>query len=306
MIDVWSSQWSFGQRTLVWCDRRPNLENEKFLPILDSRKLGNILSYKLRCYTRISSPDKSRNNTREKKTIFFHVCLILPISCWHFTRLSRHSVRLMNERQSLHHSLSMVVCRNIFGLWLLKNWNIHIDAFRQWRWNFPRKEDNQNTKWKTESYVFSDFGNGISRGWEQKSTTGRFARGRLWLFTWMISSVGKDHFNTWEFCILKLGPLFVFVVIQRMFSSWVRQRTLRFFFFGDCRSFYFHSLIESTFLDSKGLLCLYDKQNNTRLLVDMKFLFSWSTRHLELNARPCIILHLIRSSVTRPFLGGEH
>ena len=46
------------------------------------------------------------------------------------------------------------------------------------------------------------------------------------------------------------------------------------FFFGDCRSFYFHSLIESTFLDSKGLLCLYDKQNNTRLLVDMKFLFS--------------------------------
>ena len=219
MIDVWSSQWSFGQRTLVWCDRRPNLENEKFLPILDSRKLGNILSYKLRCYTRISSPDKSRNNTREKKTIFFHVCLILPISCWHFTRLSRHSVRLMNERQSLHHSLSMVVCRNIFGLWLLKNWNIHIDAFRQWRSNFPRKEDNQNTKWKTESYVFSDFGNGISRGWEQKSTTGRFARGRLWLFTWRISSVGEDHFNTWEFCILKLGPLFVFVVIQRMFSS---------------------------------------------------------------------------------------
>ena len=138
------------------------------------------------------------------------MCLILPISCWHITHLSRHSVRLMNERQSLHHSLSMVVCRNIFGLWLLKNWNIHIDAFRQWRSNFLRKEENQNTKWKTESYVFSDFGNGISRGWEQKSTTGRFARGRLWLFTWMISSVGKDHFNTWEFCILKLGPLFVF------------------------------------------------------------------------------------------------
>ena len=27
-------------------------------------------------------------------------------------------------------------------------------------------------KRKTESYVFSAFGNGISRGWEQKSTAG--------------------------------------------------------------------------------------------------------------------------------------
>ena len=38
--------------------------------------------------------------------------------------------------------------------------------------------------------------------------------------------------------------------------------------------------MKSTFLVSKGLLCLYDKQNNTWLLVDMEFLFSCSTRHL--------------------------
>ena len=45
--------------------------------------------------------------------------------------------------------------------------------------------------------------------------------------------------------------------------------------------------MKSAFLPSKGLLCLYDKQNNTWLLVDMEFLFSCSTRHLaiELNAR---------------------
>ena len=103
------------------------------------------------------------------------VCLISLISCWHVTRLSRRSVRLMKERQSLHHSQSKVVCRNIFQLWLLENWNISIDAYRQWRWNFLRKEKYQNTKWKTESYVFSGFSNGISRGWERKSTTGRFA-----------------------------------------------------------------------------------------------------------------------------------
>ena len=37
---------------------------------------------------------------------------------------------------------------------------------------FLEREENQNTKRKTESYVFSAFGNGISRGWEQKSTAG--------------------------------------------------------------------------------------------------------------------------------------
>ena len=37
--------------------------------------------------------------------------------------------------------------------------------------------------------------------------------------------------------------------------------------------------MKSAFLLSKGLLCLYDKQNNTWLLVDMEFLFSCSTRH---------------------------
>ena len=57
------------------------------------------------------------------------------------------------------------------------------------------------------------------------------------------------------------------------------QRTSR-FSFGDRRSFYFHTLIKSTFPVNKGLLCFYDKQNITWLLVDMKLLFSCSTRHL--------------------------
>ena len=63
--------------------------------------------------------------------------------------------------------------------------------------------------------------------------------------------------------------------------------------------------MKSAFLLSKGLLCLYDKQNNTWLLVDMEFLFSCSTRHItrelssetleekfHIYARPCIILYL--------------
>ena len=39
--------------------------------------------------------------------------------------------------------------------------------------------ENQNTKRKTESFIF----NGISRGWERKLITGRFATGRFWPFT---------------------------------------------------------------------------------------------------------------------------
>ena len=62
------------------------------------------------------------------------MCLISLISCWHDTHTSRHSVRLMNERQSLHHPQSKVVCRNLFGLWLLKHWKTRI-AYKQWRSN---------------------------------------------------------------------------------------------------------------------------------------------------------------------------
>ena len=42
----------------------------------------------------------------------------------------------------------------------------------------------------------------------------------------------------------------------------------------------FSFIMESTFLVSKGLLCLYDKENNTWLLLNTEFLFSCSTRHL--------------------------
>ena len=192
------------------------------------------------------------------------MCLISPISCWHVTRLSRHSVRLMNERQSLHHSQSKVVCQNIFGLFLLKNRNIRIDAYRQWRSNFPRKGRKPKKKRKEKpkvtylvvlvmAFLAAENENRPLEDLPQAD----FGRVPEWfLLSVRTNSITKNFVNG------KLGPLFVFVVIQRMFSSWVRQRTLR-FVFGDCRSFYFHSLIESTFLVSKRLLCLYDKQNNT-------------------------------------------
>ena len=106
-------------------------------------------------------------------------------------RLSRHSVRSKNERRCFYHSQSKVVCRNLYGLWLLKHWKIRI-AYRQERSNFPRRGRKPKYGKKTESWVLSGFGNGVSRGWERKLTTGRFATSRFLTVTWKISPVAKD------------------------------------------------------------------------------------------------------------------
>ena len=173
----------------------------------------------------------------------FHVCLISPISCWHVTRLSRHSYMLMDEWKNPHHSQSKVVCRNFLGLWVLKHSKIYITAARQWLLKFLRRGRN------TESY--SGFGNGIFRGSERKSTSGRFATSRVWQ-----SAVGKEKSITENFVNWKLRPSFFFLMIQRIFlHEPYRQRTLR-LFFADCRSFFFLSLTTSTFLVRKGQLCL--------------------------------------------------
>ena len=91
------------------------------------------LSYKLRCYTRISGPEKSRNkNTRKNRK---YISRVSDITNQLLTRprLSRHSVELMNE--SLYHSQSLVFCRNFLELSLPKHVKLCV-AFRQWRWTF--------------------------------------------------------------------------------------------------------------------------------------------------------------------------
>ena len=59
--------------------------------------------------------------------------------------------------------------------------------------------------------------------------------------------------------------------------------------------------MSSAFLVSKRLLCLYYKQNNTFLLVDMEFLFSCSTRHLTCPLRSLVsyrVKHSKRNSIS--------
>ena len=107
-------------------------------------------------------------------------------------------------------------------------------------------EENHYSK-EAESLVFSGFGVSISRGWERKSTTGRFATGRFWPFTWKTSFVGKDKVNRWEFCKLKITTIVVICNHNSTHFSISKselQRTLR-LLFGDCRLTYFHLTIGS-------------------------------------------------------------
>ena len=139
----------------------------------------------MRCYTRTSSPEKAVT-THVKIIGFFFLCLISPISCFQ-----------VDEDEGL--------LSELFRIKKDKTLKIRI-ASRQWHSNFPRR----GRKRKTGNYVFSGFGNGISRGWERKSTTEIFATGRFWPCTWKTFFVGKDQFNNWQFCILKIRLIVFF------------------------------------------------------------------------------------------------
>ena len=136
-----------------------------------------------------------------------------------------------------------------------------------------------------------------------KSTTGGFATGWFWPFTWKTSSVGEEKFNQWEFCKFKITTIVDFVIMTFNIFFHLksqRQRTL-WLFFWDSQFIYFHSLMRSAFLVSKGLLFLYDKQNHTWLLVGIKLIFSCSTRHLTRSLRSLVsyrVKHSKRNSIS--------
>ena len=162
-------------------------------------------------YRGISSPEKSCNNTREKIRYFF-TCVWYRQSAAdtsHAFRATRSGWWMNGKAFTILNPRSFV---RIFSDYFCLKSEIFVSTLTESDvQTFLEREENQKkTKRKTESYVFSGFGNGISRGWERKLTTGRFATGRFWPVTWMISSVGKDQFNNWKFCILKIRPIVCF------------------------------------------------------------------------------------------------
>ena len=99
-----------------------------------------------------------------------------------------------------------------------------------------------------------------------------------------------------NFCILKIRPIVCSCSdSKRVFV--LSAPTHFMIFIQGCRSFYFHSLIKATFLVSETLLCLYDKQNDTWLLVDMKFFFPCSTRHITRSLRSLVSYRVKNSHV---------
>ena len=121
-----------------------------------------------------------------KNIVFFHVCLIKPI-----TSLAFHATRpgwwINGERFTKVHLIQGRLSE-FFWIMVAKTLKIRF-SFKQWRSNFSRWGWKRKQGKKYESYQSSGFGNGISRGWERKSTTERFAPGRFWPCTWKISFI---------------------------------------------------------------------------------------------------------------------
>ena len=104
----------------------------------------------------------------------------------------------------------------------------------------------------------------------------------------------REKCITEDFFSLKITCIVLFVMIRHIF-----------FVLSLCTNalydFYFHWLVKSSFLVSKGLLCIYNKQNNTRLLVDMEFLFSCFSQHLTRSLRSLLsyrVEHSKRNSIS--------
>ena len=120
------------------------------------------LSHKLRCYTENSGPEKNRNNTREKIS-YFSTCVDNQLLTRHSPLAPPGQVDEGTVKPSRF--LIQVVYRSFLKLWRL-NTKRSVSLTDSEAQTFLEGEENQYTKRKTESYVFSGFGVSISLGWE--------------------------------------------------------------------------------------------------------------------------------------------
>ena len=165
----------------------------------------------------------------------------------------------------------------MFGLWLLTDSDVQ---------TFLEEKENQNTERKpivTYSVALFMAFHAAENKNRQLDDLSQADFGRVpqrFLRSVRTKSI-TENFVHW-----KLRPSFVFVVFQLIFSSWVLAPMPCTIFIRGLSILYFHSSIKLTFLVSKGILCLYDKRNNTWLLVELSFLEFNSASHLwaiELN-----------------------
>ena len=238
-----------------------------------------LLSYKLRCYTRISSPEKSRNNTREKISYFSRVFVISnELLTRHLPFAPLDQVDEWTAKPSLFSIQGRL--SKCFGLRLLKHLK---NPYRLQTVTFKLSYELKKTKIRIEkpkvtlsvalviSFLEAESENRQLEDLLQADSGRVPERFPLSVRTKSITE---------NFVYGKLRPLFVFIVFQRIFSSWALAPTHFTIITRGLSILLFSFINKLTFPVSKGLLCLYDKENNTWLLVDMEFLFSCSTPHL--------------------------
>ena len=91
--------------------------------------------------------EKKAVTTLVKKYDIFSRVSILPIKCWHVTRVSHHWSGWWKNGKSFTIFNPWLFCRNVLGLWLLKHGKIRIAYF-------PRRGRKPKYKKKNRSYVF--------------------------------------------------------------------------------------------------------------------------------------------------------
>ena len=165
-------------RLWIWAIKEKKVTVQSEIQLNDISKYP-YSRYILRCRRRISSPEKGLNSTLKNKTTFFS--RVFDIANQLLTRHSPFAPHSQVVEWTAKPSLSQskIVCRNSLGLWLLKKTQKYPYRLQIARLKFPRRGTKSDAKRKTESYVFIGFYSGISRGWEWKSATGRFAAGRF-------------------------------------------------------------------------------------------------------------------------------
>ena len=132
-------------------------EGKNFGVNMHSKKIADniqyiYLSHKLRCYTRISGPEKSRNNTW-KNIVFFHVCWYGQSTA--FTSLAFGATRsgwwINGKAFTILNTSCFSELSRIMAAKTLKNSVSLTDKEVQ---TFPEGKENRYTKRKTESCVF--------------------------------------------------------------------------------------------------------------------------------------------------------
>ena len=165
-------------RLWIWAIKEKKVTVQSEIQLNDINKYP-YSRYILRCHRRISCPEKGLNSTGKNKTIFFFSRVWYRQSAAD-TSLAFRATQSGCWMNSKAFTISIQSRLSEFSrIMAAKKTQKYPYRLQIARLNFPWRGTKSDAKRKTESYVFIGFCSGISRSWEWKSATGRFAAGRF-------------------------------------------------------------------------------------------------------------------------------